>query len=66
MSESEPTCSFCHQPKSKVGKLIQGEGQVAICNYCVALCYDVIRRESVDMTLHEQPPRNENETGTPG
>ena len=60
MSDPEPTCSFCHQPKSKVVKLIAGEGQAAICNYCVALCYDVLRREGVDMTLHDAPPGSEN------
>jgi ATP-dependent protease Clp ATPase subunit len=66
MNESEPICSFCRQPKSKVVKLIAGEGQVAICNYCVALCYDVLRREGVNMTLQGHPPGNENETQTPG
>jgi ATP-dependent protease Clp ATPase subunit len=59
MTDLEPTCSFCHQPKSKVVKLIAGDGEIAICNYCVALCYDVLRREGVDMTLREQPPKNE-------
>ena len=48
-SMSEPTCSFCHQPGSKVGKLIAGAGQVAICNHCVALCHDVLSRGGVDM-----------------
>jgi ATP-dependent protease Clp ATPase subunit len=63
MNDPEPTCSFCHQPKSKVGKLISGDGQVAICNHCVAVCYDVLRREGFDMTLRDQPPKDENESG---
>jgi ATP-dependent protease Clp ATPase subunit len=58
MNESEPTCSFCHQPKSRVGKLIVGTGQVAICNYCVALCCDVLRQEGFDMTFRDKSPGN--------
>ncbi len=66
MNNSEPTCSFCHQPKSKVRKLIAGEGQLAICNYCVVLCYEVLRREGIDVTFHDQSPRDENEPNSPG
>jgi ATP-dependent protease Clp ATPase subunit len=65
MSEEEPICSFCDQPKSKVVKLIAGEGQVAICNYCVVLCYNVLTHDGVDMTTRGQPPKNENETAAP-
>jgi ATP-dependent protease Clp ATPase subunit len=53
MNESVLSCSFCHQPKSKVEKLIVGEGRIAICNHCVALCYEVLRKEGLDMTLGE-------------
>jgi ATP-dependent protease Clp ATPase subunit len=66
MNDSEPACSFCHQPRSKVSKLIIGERGIAICNHCVALCYDVLRDEGVDMTLRDQPPEHENEPGNPG
>jgi hypothetical protein len=48
--EEAESCSFCHQPKSKVEKLIQGEDGVSLCNRCVALCYDVLHKEGVDMT----------------
>ncbi len=41
----EPTCSFCDQPASKVKKLIAGKRGLHICNYCVALCYDVLTAE---------------------
>ena len=50
MAQSEESCSFCHQPKSKVEKLILGEDGVSICNRCVALCYDTLRREGVDVS----------------
>jgi ATP-dependent protease Clp ATPase subunit len=63
MNDPEPTCSFCHQPKSKVLKLLVGDGQTALCNYCVALCYNVLRREGVDMTLHDAPPNKADEAG---
>jgi ATP-dependent protease Clp ATPase subunit len=43
-------CSFCRKPKSEVEKLIAGEDGVAICNRCVAFCYDVLQQERVDMT----------------
>jgi ATP-dependent protease Clp ATPase subunit len=66
MSESEPTCSFCHKPRSKVAKLIVGDGQIAICDRCVAYCFEILRREGIDMTLHEQPAKNESKTENPG
>ncbi len=50
MAQFEDSCSFCHQPKSKVEKLIQGEGGVAICNRCIAFCYDTLRQEGVDVS----------------
>ena len=37
---TEPCCSFCRAPRSKVRKLIEGCGagkQVFICNTCVRL-----------------------------
>jgi hypothetical protein len=45
MSETEPSCSFCHQPQSKVRKLIASDSAVHICNYCVALCHRVLVKE---------------------
>jgi len=49
MSESEESCSFCHQPKSEVERVIQADDGAVICNRCVALCYDVLIGEGVDM-----------------
>jgi ATP-dependent protease Clp ATPase subunit len=55
MAEPEWKCSFCRQSKSKVEKLILGENGVSICNRCVALCYDVLCKEGVDMASWRHP-----------
>jgi hypothetical protein len=50
MSESKESCSFCHQPKSKVERVIQTDDG-AVSNRCVALCYDLLIGEGVDMSM---------------
>ena len=65
MTEPENSCSFCGQPKSKVEKLVAGQDGANICNRCVALCYDVLRQEGVDISSWrraEQPPGPERNT----
>jgi ATP-dependent protease Clp ATPase subunit len=59
MTQPERTCSFCHQPQSKVEKLIEGYKGVTICNRCVALSYDVLCGEGVDMSSwrRAEPPK---------
>jgi len=59
MSVQEPSCSFCHRAKSKVQKIIAGDGGVYICNYCIALCYRVLIKEGVDMTTYEEGFKNQ-------
>ncbi len=43
-------CSFCNKPKYEVTMLIAGPS-VYICNECVDLCNEIIRREVTD---HEE------------
>jgi ATP-dependent Clp protease ATP-binding subunit ClpX len=38
-------CSFCGREQSKVDALITGPNGVAICNYCVDECYELIHSE---------------------
>ena len=38
-------CSFCGRDQSKVEALITGPGGVAICNYCIDECYEMIHQE---------------------
>ena len=55
MSDTEPSCSFCHRLKSRVGRLIASDGGAYICNYCVAVCYEVLVKEGVDVALQTKP-----------
>jgi ATP-dependent protease Clp ATPase subunit len=50
--KSEPSCSFCNQPRSKNQKIIVGDAGVCICERCIALCYEVLRKEGVDLTIY--------------
>ncbi|MDR2638399.1 MAG: ATP-dependent Clp protease ATP-binding subunit ClpX [Helicobacteraceae bacterium] len=45
MNTFEAQCSFCGKKRSQVGKLFAVEG-AAICESCVALCAEVVERES--------------------
>ena len=38
-------CSLCGRDQSKVEALITGPGGVAICNYCIDECYEMIHQE---------------------
>lgn len=51
MKRVTPSCSFCHQPKDKVQKLIAGNAAVYICDPCIVLCYKVLREEGVNLKL---------------
>jgi ATP-dependent Clp protease ATP-binding subunit ClpX len=55
MSENtnSESCSFCGQTKSEVEKLIVGQN-VAICDYCVALCYEALKREGIDLQVNKK------------
>lgn len=44
-------CSFCNKPYDEVGRLIAGPNGVFICNECVGLCNEIIKREG----LREEP-----------
>lgn len=51
----ERCCTFCRDPLSSVGKMIESQHRAAICNRCVALCYESMRREGSDLTMPPDP-----------
>jgi len=56
MAQPDTLCSFCHQPNSKVEKLVEGVGNdICICNRCVARFYWALRKGGVDMTTWRRP-----------
>lgn len=58
------TCSFCGKSSREVGPMVEGPGQVYICNPCTDLCLNIFRQErrkvsAVGSALGEVPtPRN--------
>ena len=44
--QTEQRCSFCGKPQKEVQRLVQGPGNVTICNECIALCQEIIAEES--------------------
>ncbi|HHI9668100.1 TPA: ClpX C4-type zinc finger protein [Escherichia albertii] len=52
-SEKTIYCSFCNKSQYEVTKVIAGPS-VYICNECVDLCNEIIRREATD---HEEARR---------
>ena len=51
MNEIDPTktyrCSFCGKAHAEVGRLIAGPDGVYICDECVTLCNEIIKREGL-------------------
>ncbi len=55
-------CSFCTKRDYEVRRLI-GEGDVAICDECIALCVAILDEEGVNVASQSDEPRSEpNET----
>ena len=58
------TCSFCGKSSREVGPMVEGPGQVYICNPCTDLCLNIFRQErrkvsAVGTALGEVPsPRS--------
>lgn len=46
-NDSTPCCSFCGKNKEEVEKLIVGGDDIAICNDCVDLCFDILKEEKI-------------------
>lgn len=47
MSGDNHRCSFCSRDHDEVERLIAGPDGVFICNYCVDLCYGILREEEM-------------------
>lgn len=43
--ESKKTCSFCGRSYDAVGRLIQGDADVFICNECVEACHMLLKKD---------------------
>ena len=46
-------CSFCGRPQNEVRKMIAGPGNLYICDGCVNICYEVLKRESPEAATSE-------------
>ncbi len=58
------TCSFCGKTSREVGPMVEGPGEVYICNNCVELCQNIFKQErrrvsSVSAQLSEIPSPRE-------
>lgn len=58
------TCSFCGKTSREVGPMVEGPGEVYICNNCVELCQNIFRQErrrvsSVSAQLSDIPSPRE-------
>lgn len=58
------TCSFCGKTSREVGPMVEGPGEVYICNNCVELCQNIFRQErrrvsSVSAQLNDIPSPRE-------
>ncbi len=42
----EQRCSFCGKLKSQTGKLISGPSDFCICDECVAICNEILKRDN--------------------
>lgn len=42
----EVSCSFCQSRLSQVKLMIQGRGEVFICDQCVDICLDIVAEKS--------------------
>ena len=58
----QPTCSFCGKPKDEYRSLVQGPGNLYICNNCIDTCKTIIadQEDSVkDIDMAEIPTPKE-------
>jgi len=56
MNPNDTLCYFCRRSSAEVQKLIVPSGDdFGICDRCVVLCYDILRREGVDLTPQPEP-----------
>lgn len=47
-------CGFCNKTEDEVEKMIQGSGNIAICDSCVAYCVDIFKSQADDSEEEEQ------------
>jgi len=61
--QREPRCSFCGKDRSEVHRLIEGPGDVYICDECVLLGAEILAEEGLgDAIQSSKPAKNETRT----
>ena len=56
--EGKASCSFCGRKYDTVGRLIQGDASIFICNECVEACYTLLQKDTKQVaskTLGKMP-----------
>ncbi|MCL1901918.1 MAG: ATP-dependent Clp protease ATP-binding subunit ClpX, partial [Firmicutes bacterium] len=51
MVEKELFCSFCGKPKDLVKKLVAGPNGIFICDECIDICQEIIKKEEIKSNL---------------
>lgn len=59
-----PYCNFCGKNKHQVKKLLAGNEDTHICDYCVDLCHDILSRETAEKN-NIKPAANKLKVPTP-
>ncbi len=54
--QREPRCSFCGKDRSEVHRLIEGPGDVFICDECVLLGAEILAEEGVGDAVQAGKP----------
>jgi len=49
--EKELFCSFCGKPKDLVKKLVAGPNGIFICDECIDICQEIIKKEDIKSNL---------------
>lgn len=44
-TEGKFFCDFCQKSQDEVGKIIQNYDKYAICDECLALCFEILEEE---------------------
>ena len=55
-TRGEPRCSFCGKDRSEVHRLIEGPGDIYICDECVLLGAEILAEEGVTEVAHVAKP----------
>ncbi len=60
-TQEEDRCSFCGKTRSQVGEMLEGPGNVRICDQCVALCNIIMADRNIDASINADENGLENQ-----